>query len=54
MSGKNKISPGQGILENVREFLPFGSCQGIVRKFCHDIFFRLRLHHMVRDLPGLW
>ena len=44
----------QGILENVREFLPFESCQGIVREFCHDIFFRLRLHRMVRDLPGLW
>ena len=51
--GKTKFSPGQGILENVREFLPFDSHQGIVREFFHDIF-RLRLHHMVRDLPGLW
>ena len=58
MSGKNqektKLSPGQGI---VREFW---KCQGIfchlthVREYCHDIFFRLRFHHMVRDLPGLW
>ena len=43
-----------GNLENVRGFLPFDSCQGIVREFCHDIFFRLRLYYMVRDLPGLW
>ena len=28
--GKTKFSPG--ILENVREFLPFDSCQGIVRE----------------------
>ena len=28
----------QGILENIREFLPFDSCQGIVREICHYIF----------------
>ena len=41
-SGKNKIFSRsgncQGILENIREFLPLDSCQGIVREFCHDIF----------------
>ena len=58
MSGKNqgkaKFSPGQGIVR------VFWKMSGIfchlthVREFCHDILFRLRLHHMVRDLPGLW
>ena len=57
-SGKNKIFSRSGncqeILKNVREFSPFDLCKGIVREFCHDFFFRLRVHHMVRYLPGLW
>ena len=45
--GKTKFSPeqgNQGILKtNVREIWPFDPCQGIVREFCHDIIFRLKL-----------
>ena len=51
--GKTKFSPGQGI---VGEFWKMSGdfCHlTYVREFCHDIFFRLRLHHMVMDIPGL-
>ena len=55
MSGKNKIfsrsGKSQGILRKCRGILavwPMSgnfvmSCQGIVREFCHDIIYRLKL-----------
>ena len=53
MSGNfEKMSGNFGHLTHIRELSGnfVMSCQGIVRKFCHDIIFRF--NHMIRALSG--
>ena len=50
-----KMSGNFGHLTHVRELSGnfVISCQGIVREFCHDIIFRLKLPSYDKALPGL-
>ena len=59
---KNRVATHQGKIREKQNFLQVREFWKMSGNFCHlahvrefvMTFFRLRLHHMVRDLPGLW